>query len=110
MSPAETLRAAKALIQKPENWCQGAYVRDKTGREVAFDDPLGCQWCAEGAVYKEVDARGVLDSRASRPFILLRDVAVKMGATRGTKINDTTDHPTVMRMFDLAIEMAEEEE
>ncbi len=92
----QLLDEAQERIRNPENWCQEALfqtTRDGTR-----------QWCARGAVKSELWYQGV-DALLSR-------AAVEMGhiGTRGlhhavVALNNTTDHSTVMAMFDLAREM-----
>ena len=98
---AALLRKAKALIDTPEKWCQGAMALDRLGR-VCFD-PMGSyvvRRCAIGAA-ATIDGCGW-----SRP---LKAAAKEMGYRDPGDLNDRTDHLTVMRMFDRAIELAREE-
>ena len=99
---AALLRKAKALIDTPEKWCQGVCARDRNGVGVLTDGGLAVSRCAMGAIWAV--------SRAGRCDWFLHEAARQMfGADCAADVNDTTDHPTVMRMFDLAIEMAREE-
>ncbi len=107
---AALLRKAQALINTPEKWCQGVGALDPFGRAVLPDSPTAISFCSAGAL-SVVDVMD-LDTEA---FTALRAAAEKMGfhATEDecpvVNLNDTTDHPTVMAMFDLAIRLAREE-
>jgi hypothetical protein len=107
MTPADTLRAAKALIEKPENWHVGYYAKTPGGDDTWGDLPQACKWCALGALQKVSGDPYFPIGR--RDHVTLEAAARKLGYDCASLLNDTTDHATVMRMFDLAIEMAEEE-
>jgi hypothetical protein len=48
---ADILRAARAKIERPENWTQKALARDADGgRADPFYEEATC-WCASGALY-----------------------------------------------------------
>lgn len=38
MNPIEHLQAVRKIIEKPENWTQGTFARDRQGNSVDFDD------------------------------------------------------------------------
>jgi hypothetical protein len=104
MTPVEILRAAKAKIERPENWCQFAIARDITGRAVSWDDLSACRWCASGAV------RAAAGEESCTAHSILNVVAGEINPTWViSDVNDDRDHPTVLRMFDRAIELAEQE-
>ena len=103
---AALLRKAKALIDTSEKWCQGMEAQDKNGRSVFCDSNAAVQFCALGAV-------GNLGSNSGCIVSDFLDQAARQMGYRATdnecaaaNLNDTTDHPTVMAMFDLAIEMS----
>ncbi len=107
---AALLRKAKALIDTPEKWCQGAEAADKGGRLVRASSFEAVSRCSLGALI----ASGVNDK--SDPIVMkLNTAAVMLGfdATENecvaANLNDTTDHSTVMAMFDLAIRLAKGE-
>lgn len=102
---ADKLREAKALIEDPERWCQGALRRDKYGNAGAIGGEV-VERCADGAV-----AEVLGQYRTDDPvFAPLNAAAVEMGFENSACLNESTDHPTVMKMFDRAIELAEREE
>ncbi len=85
------LIAAKALIVDPANWTQGVYKKD------------GCKFCSKGALREQ--------SRNDMWYAdcWLNTAAYQMGFDGPIHLNDSTDHSTVMKMFDLAISIAEKE-
>lgn len=97
------LKAAKALISDPKRWCRFV-LRDRS------------RFCAEGAVFKVCgyemrDGCKFTDQSVSEashePAALFLVRAARMnGALYPFIINDTRKHEDVMRMFDLAIELA----
>ena len=106
---AALLRKAKALIDTPEKWCQGTEAQDKNGRGVFCDSSAAVQFCALGALGNLGSCSGYIVSD------FLDKAARKMGhygtdnESPAANLNDTTDHPTVMAMFDLAIRLANAE-
>jgi hypothetical protein len=90
MTTADKLRAARVLIENPERWCQGAFRSNG-------------KYCAKGALFH------VKADNFAHGF--LRRAAQKTSGRiywLPEHLNDQTDHPTVLKMFDLAIAMAEE--
>lgn len=90
MSTATNLRRAKALIDAPKKWCQVHYK-------------IGTRKCTYGALN--------LACKKSRDFLVeenfLFAAAQELGFRNPTNLNDESDHATVMKMFDRAIELAE---
>lgn len=85
------LKAAKALISDPEHWCQN----QATGHDSR------CAYVAMAMV-------SGLTSVDWISYPTLRRASKQMGHKCPIHLNDETDHPTVMKMFDLAIQLAEE--
>lgn len=96
------LETAKHLIDNPDNWCQREYRK-------------GNKMCATAALswvmYRGDPYMFAIDP--SRAADMLREAAEEIGRSifklpdlSPMYINDRTDHETVMRMFDLAIEKA----
>ena len=89
MTAAESLRAAKALIDTPAKWCRGSYTRN-----------AGRQHCAMGAVeYYGCTPHGMVAA--------LYAAAAELGNQSVTAFNDTHTHAECMTMFDRAIKIAE---
>ncbi len=96
MTPHELLIAARAKIEKPENWCQGAMWCSADGhpncRRVE-----ATQFCALGALFvvgihndTVLSAKDALQAQAPDTPIV--------------RFNDTRDHSDVLMLFDRAIE------
>lgn len=49
----EILKAARARIADPQNWCQGWFAHDERGQSLDYNDPEACSWCAVGALRRE---------------------------------------------------------
>lgn len=108
MTNSEILVAARKLIEKPGNWCQGAYAKDANGDYVDFDSLSATRFCVGGALdrvfrseaafnrpgYKEI--RQVLNTLSS-PLSFL-------------SFNDGTDHAAVLDLLDKGIAHFREKE
>lgn len=105
MSIAEKLRTAKALIEDPARWCQGTAAKSATGFLVDWDSPDALQWCAYGAF-----RRAGADTAKEWGFMWAAASALMDRYVGPSRLNDSTDHPTVMKMFDRAIELATKED
>ena len=128
MKASEVLRQARALIEKEEDWTQGAEWRDADGMEV---DPVTylenpayyggwygegpqkpAQMCAAGSILW-VEHNAKADPFCSTAQTLLNRVARKLqgpaavqGVGVGAAYNDAASHADVLTMFDLAISAA----
>lgn len=92
MTPAEQLRAAKALIDTPERWTQCGRFREFRGATECF-----CAW-------------GALDRATSRHGEALGwlELAIPTDATLPAFNDDPrTTHADIMKLFDDAIALAE---
>lgn len=101
---SQILREAKALIRLKKNWCQGNSGRDSSGNAISNLDPRAVAFCAFGAVERVAGS-----DHFDEPEAYMERAAKTLGHN-GLYINDQTDHKTVMKMFDLAIKYAEEDE
>lgn len=59
MTPAEVLRAARALIADPARWCQYVLAQNAHNQSVAPLDPDATRWCAVGALCRVLDYAGL---------------------------------------------------
>lgn len=98
------LREARALIEDPARWTQGASARTADGRETFAACPDAVQWCAAGAVRKVSDFPG--SANHARANALLGAQARAIGHTTPA-VNDALGHTAVLQMFDAAIAAAE---
>lgn len=110
MTPAEILRAAKAKIEDPAHWCQGYSWLNSKNQPISRDDMRSAarRCCAIGAV--ALSCQRLSDEWS--PIRFLETAANELGfgekvLLAPAELNDSTDHATVMRMFDRAIELAE---
>lgn len=104
-SDADILREARALIEDPARWTQGALAHSKLGRAVNPEGKAAVRWCAMGALYKAADR--VSDTFSVERYLIA--AARDIGLPRDVDdVNDSTDRATVLRMYDRAIELAEQ--
>lgn len=99
MTTLEILRAARALIAQPGRWCQGSYARYRDGRSVSAMGPLADSFCALGGC-RRVSGGACM---SIEPEHALTETARSMGRASAHHLNDTTDLPTVLAMFDATI-------
>lgn len=99
MTPADKLRAARALIEDPERWTTGVLARSAKGRSVSPYGRAAVAWCAFGAADRV---------RLGSPHYLHR--AVTTWSCNGLgDVNDRLGHAAVLQVYDRAIELAEAE-
>lgn len=103
MTPAETLRRARALIERPEAWTKGTSARWHR-QPVDVESPLATCWCAFGAIRRQSVDRATQDRAIGR----LR----RFSGPNVVDWNDAPErtHAEVIEAFDRAIEKAEAEE
>lgn len=102
MTASEVLRKARALIDKPESWTQGAYARTADGKDLPPKDEQACAWCILGAVHQVADGGGV-----SVDAIETLVKALPTATAHLPNFNDTHTHAEVLSLFDRAIAAAE---
>jgi hypothetical protein len=106
---AKVLTEAKTLIEDPSKWCQKAYARDAEGKATMATAPDACQWCSLGAAMWALNRSDLRSSVGVEHVWDLLDKAAQSYKYRSADIvNDSTDHPTVMAMFDRAIDIAKD--
>ena len=107
MKPSEVLRAARAKIEKAENWTQEEYGRDAQG--LPADVRVACALCSIGAVLAVCDE--VRSAPETRAINLLREQTPGYSECWVydplVKFNDTHTHAEVLALFDRAISAAE---
>ena len=123
MTASEVLRKARALIEKPENWTQGAYARgiDDAGKSIKD----ACSLCTVGAVYAITNDLWVGGEKIfQRVLYWLGSALAGLGepphdsaeknsqkdGEHGLQViafNDTHTHAEVLALFDRAIAAAE---
>ena len=55
----ELLNMGKTYLRR--GWCQETLAMDMNGKPCQPEDPLACEWCAEGALTAALHARGRTD-------------------------------------------------
>lgn len=102
MSALYDLRKAQDLIRDPSKWTQGSFAKTKDGEELVngYDAGAVC-WCAYGAT------EFVSGQFTSAAEDYLRVAANELGKSV-VKVNDEDGHAAVMRLYDRAIELAEQ--
>lgn len=101
----QLLMDAKALIAKPECWCQRTFANDTFGRKVAWHSPAACRFCAYGAV---LSAGQKIPETISCLATQILDAEAGGGILNFNDAPETT-HPMVIRLFNKAIRRAEEQ-
>lgn len=120
---SELLRQAKALIEKPENWCREHYAMNEGRACNLFDSPTPTQYCAEGARMKvcrefrktksdlhQLEACIISGQASVGMSQFLKEAALQLYNQDLVYVNDNYGHSAVMRCYDIAIELAEKEE
>jgi hypothetical protein len=104
MNTTEVLKQAQELIRNPEDWCQGELARDNRNIYIDINADGACRFCSEGALRV---VHGKDDFLGTVSWDLINEAAVFLGQKNAIMLNDKTDHATVMKMFDKAIELSE---
>ena len=104
MKTSEILIAAKALIDEPGKWTQGATARCQEGWLVYYSGDEAVCFCSLGALFRTLNRESVEDWET--PEELLKESCDQPIGL----FNDTHSHPEVMQMWDRAIELAKAEE
>lgn len=101
LSPvADVLKAARALIEKPENWTQGAMSRNADGSGHWWDAEGATCFCLMGAIARAAARRG---SRAQGAIVAIRSV---IGSHLIAAYNDIHTHDEIIAALDRAIARA----
>lgn len=104
MTTSEVLRTARAKIEKPENWTQGAWARDADQHDMMPQMAGACSFCAMGAVQ--------FITGESEAFYVSMQALKRSLETAHVSVlafNDTHTHAEVLALFDRAIEAEEKE-
>ena len=101
-SVKELLIAARAKIEKPENWTTGWYAKTATGRQCNTDDPEAICFCSMGAIDAAAGIDVYLAQRAYYELQLVLERIIYPGFGIA-EFNDTHTHAQVLDMFDKAI-------
>ena len=104
----EILRAGRELLSDPARCTKGAYARTAQGKDVDPGSPYATCWCSHGA-FSKVSGKSVYSENPGREFLAKAfggkpEVLKEHWITEG---HDASDHPTILRAWDRAIELAE---
>lgn len=111
-SAVEWLQGVREILTPEENWCQGAYYRDRSGNEVKRMSPMTCQACLYGAMdlfdCPEV-CYGLLQFHLN---CAIQELYPKLHCYGIEYFNDheETTHQDVLAVLDRAIKLAQESE
>jgi hypothetical protein len=105
MTPREYLIAARARIEKPENWTQGFFARDANGETCMPGHPKACKFCLLGAMLNDA---GPVPEQSEAGQLLYRALrALGHRSESLATFNDCHTHVEVLELFDVAIRLAE---
>lgn len=105
MNTREILIGARKLIEKPENWTQGAKSRDINGKPSVFGYKASAVcWCMLGAM--EMTGKSLFANNKAQQVI---ELVINMNSI--IRWNDSPDrtHAEVLAAFDRAIELCSED-
>lgn len=107
MKPSEILIAAKTVISDEANWTKGSFARDAEGVSLGdgYDNSAVC-FCSLGAI-EHVTKADIGDTPA---ITYLSIAAFDISLSTIEELNDHSSHAMVMQMWDLAIDLALEDE
>lgn len=107
-SPADILRAARTLIERPEAWTKCKDARDVFGKSVLPKHPGAVCWCGEGAVLAVSPRAWPGISDCFRRMSVAADVPAGM-TFHGWQDDPATTHSMVLAAMSRAIELAEKD-
>jgi len=105
MNVKETLVAARKVIANPENWCKGSTLQTPDGECTSYVQEA-TKFCAIGAIHKALNTP---DTAVTADFEITYAALTETLESLGIQpyvgeYNDSVDHPTILKLFDLAIE------
>lgn len=122
-STKQLIEEARELIKNPDNWCQEAFSRDKTGKPVSSWKEEAIKFCAIGALYRvspyatDKDLFSKIDPDSlkqkdnhNNTFDVLQKTSKRLFGQLVQNINDTTGHADIMKIYDETIKELNEQE
>lgn len=104
---AGALKDAKAVIDKPENWCRETYARDAEGEGAEPYDPEAVCWCSLGALHVACGPTNqVLADLCAAHLHRAAEMETDGEYFSIDDANDALEHAALMKIWDRAIEMA----
>lgn len=111
LKPSTVLTKARALIEDPKHWTQGALARARNGHVVEPTDPRAWRFCALGAIdHIGNPFQGVEKSAESYLYEAVKGrdagvVSTNDGEAYGAK-SRAEAHLAILAIYDRAIELA----
>lgn len=106
METIEILTAARALLEKPEAWCQGQSAKDAKGKRVRWESDAACSWCVLGAVSRALGHKWTpMDYSAA---VTALGAQTRPFSPQGWNDRSERTHADVLALFDKAIAAASE--
>ena len=113
----ELLVETRRLLEKPQNWIQGANARNSHGERVRYNDKDACFFCLQGAFFRAFVNLGghsgnvpncLRDSTGGEAYSCIAGAIGKRGVS-GDKFNDSKDttHADILGILDRAIDIEE---
>lgn len=107
MKPLTILKKARALLDNPAKWCQGAFARAKNGNHIGPETKGAVQWCAVGAVRK---VAGGPSADSIHEALHELNASIRGGdSIMVYNDGENRKHAQVLKVFDRAIERLEGE-
>ena len=107
MTTLEGLQKVRELLSDESQWCQRALARDKDGFPMLPEEQGAVQYCLNGAVRKvagDADVSDPIAEALERAARVMGYLSVGFSSPH-VRLTNETDHPTVLKCIDLAIEM-----
>ncbi len=86
---ADLLLAARDLVRDEDKWTRGSFARNKLGFKVPPWREDACQWCAAGALYKQVPEGERYKQPLDGAFIALYNASRVLFAATPMQVNDS---------------------
>lgn len=110
MKTSEYLKAARAVIDRPEKWTKKTMARDSHRRPVPPSSAEAVRFCSVGALEKTMLRRETSSTVDGEARILLTLAVCVLTNTQSVvwfNDNRRTKHEDVMEVFDAAIQFAQ---
>lgn len=94
---------ALEIVSNKDNLTTGAFARDSEGNKVNPQDSRAVKWCSVGALMK-------FYVEPKERYQYIDKAAVQLGYSSTIHLHDKSDHETILKMFNLAIELIKKEQ
>jgi hypothetical protein len=102
------LKKAREKITDPSKWTKGSFAKTRNGFQAKPESTRACSWCSIGALRSAAFDLNINASGIAQNYL---NLSLPYGWINVVSFNDstTTDHSSVLRMFDDAIFLAQKE-